>query len=538
MKLKNAAIVAVPLSILALVFVLSCGGGGSSSTPTSSGNTVTISGNVGSSYTVVSEPSLLDRFFALLSSDRAIAAGPQVDKVWGLPTVDGEVSPESFQYKVEIPINSDGTFSVDLPKSVSVDMDGSTVTLDLDWILLLINSQATTKQDMIVGYIALSDLSDSLLWMPISSASANIDLGTLSQVGNEARSTTTLSDAASAFTFSLDQLRQIAKTDDVLKNIKNVFANYDQSTGKYWLLEPYFGWSDVPSSIKNQWSDPANLQFYGYAFYMPTNNTSNPTFTEICNGTKTLKLYPPAAVHLLDNSATFDANNPIYTESGQIDQRQDGSQECGGTYFYLRDDTQNSQAQMNWYMYNFIVGDDNLLAPDTQTQPIPSGYWTLKLDDGTQETTVATFDLAVASPFDSSGNPVIFMPSLNVTVDANDNITSIQLKFYTYDSQNNSWVEVTDSQVLEQMLTAIWVGINDYDGTTGNGGQRIEENYEIISPDPTVPSQSLSLPITINASDLNYSWKFTGNTSTTEPVADSIDVGYMMGGVSFRFVWR
>jgi len=55
----------------------------------------------------------------------------------------------------------------------------------------------------------------------------------------------------------------------------------------------------------------------------------------------------------VDNSASFDQNNPIYTEQGQITQRQDGGKECSGQYFYLRDDTSSNQGS-NEYMYNFI----------------------------------------------------------------------------------------------------------------------------------------------------------------------------------------
>ncbi len=525
--------------IITSLLLYSCGGGGGGDSNTTSGSTsadtITVTGSVAQSYTVASRTSVLDKLIAFFTGEKAIAAGQQVDTIWALPTIDGSIWPESFNYKVKISINSDGTFTLNLPKTATVDNS----TFNLDWLLLLINSKAQNKTDMIVSYIALNDLTDSLLWMPISNATDNVDLGQLTPVGNEARSSTTLSDVSNSFTLSLDQLKQIAKSDDVLKNIKNVFLNYNESTGEYWFLQPYFAWKDIPGSIKNQWSNPANLQFIGYAFYLETNNTTDPTFNEICNGTKKLRFYPPETVSLMDNSKSFGLSAPIETEQGQIQQRQDGAQECGGTYFYLRDDT-NTNSFHAGYMYNFIVGDDNLLSPISSSQPFPTGYWLLKSFDGNQETEIGKFDLTAASPFDSNGKPIIFLPSLNVSVDNNNNITSVQLKFYKYDSQNG-WTEVTDPTIINKMFTSLSVTFNDYDGTTSNSNQRIEEGFDILTPVPTNSSANSSvstLPITLDVTSLDNSWKFTGDTSTTMPVADSIDVSYIFGGVSFRFVWR
>ncbi len=525
------------LGLLIYVFMAfalySCGGsGGGSSFSQAGSKSISVSGKVSnSSYTVASNGNIIDKILNFFTGRKVVAAsGEEVNAVWGLPTLKGEISPESFKYKVNIPINADGTFTVNLPKTATIDLNGKQVTLSLDWILLLINTDAQNKKDMIVGYITLSDSNDSLLWIPVSDALGNINLGVLSQNGNEARSSTTLSEEAGTFSLSLNQLKQIAKSDDVLKNIKNIFMNYDEHTGEYWMLQPYFGWNDSPTSIKNQWSDPDNLSFYGYAFYLSTNNTTNPTFSDVCQGNKIMRLYPPAEIHLINNSSVFDNSTPIHTQKAQIETDSDGTQECSGQYFYLSEDNDSLNSG---YMYNFIVGDSNLLAPDNQTQRIPSGYWTLKMYDNAtqQESTVAMFDLAVASPFDFNGNPTIFFPSVKVNVDNNDTIKSIQIKFYTFGS--SGWTEVKDPVVLDKMFSELAVSLDYY-----GGSQRIEDNYYIIGENNIFTNSSLTLPITIDASKLNHVWKFSNNNSGEEPVAESISVGYSMGNVDFRFVWR
>ncbi len=209
-----------------LVFSLySCGGSSSGNSSNnssqSSSKSVSITGKVSdSSYIVATNSNYINKILNFFTEKKVVAAdGKEVNAVWGLPTLKGEISPESFKYKVNIPINSDGTFTVNLPKTATINLYGKQVTLNLDWILLLINTNAQSKKDMIVGYITLNNSNDSLLWMPISDALGNINLGVLSQDGDEARSSTTLSDEAKTFSLSLDQLKQIAKSDDVLKNM-------------------------------------------------------------------------------------------------------------------------------------------------------------------------------------------------------------------------------------------------------------------------------------------------------------------------------
>ena len=536
---KRSLVLSLVISVFLTLSLYSCGGsgGGSGSGNFSSSQVsskdVSVTGTVSSSsYTIASNGNIIDKILNFFTERKVIAAsGEEVNAIWGLPTLKGEISPESFKYKVNIPINADGTFTVNLPKTATISLGGKQVTLNLGWILLLVNTNAKSKKDMIVGYITLSDSSDSLLWMPISDALGNINLGVLSQNGNEARSSATLSDEAGTFSLSLDQLEQIAKSDDVLKNIKNIFMNYNENTGEYWILQPYFGWNDNPSSIKNQWSNPDNLSFYGYAFYLSTNDTTNPTFSDVCQGNEIMRLYPPTTIHLIDNvSASFDNSTPIYTEKAPIETDSGGTQECSGKYFYLSKDNDSIEPG---YMYNFIVGDSNLLAPDNQTQRIPSGYWTLKMYDNNtgNESTVAMFDLAVASPFDSEGNPTIFFPSVKVNVDDNDTIQSIQIKFYTFGS--SGWAEVTDPTVIDKMFSELAISLDYY-----GGSQRIEDNYYIIGEDNIFDNSSLTLPITIDASKLKHTWKFSDYNGSKEPVAESISIGYSMGNVNFRFVWR
>ncbi|MDX1762716.1 MAG: hypothetical protein R3231_00180 [bacterium] len=72
------------------------------------------------------------------------------------------------------------------------------------------------------------------------------------------------------------------------------------------------------------------------------------------------------------------------------------------------------------------------------------------------------------------------------------------------------------------------ITINDYEGTTGNGGQRIEKHHHNDTEDGVIKSWP----------DFDQTWHFSGDPSTDTAVADSIAINYSMSGISFRFVWR
>ncbi len=476
------------LALIALTILTSCSS--SSSAPVATGAKACISGKVDAGYSVFASRYSLQRMLASLGPRQAFAGfAPTVDKVWALPTVNGDISSGNFSYKKEVQINADGTFSLNLDKQVSHQGQ----LYDVDWILLLINSQAP-KASQIVGYIALSDTQGSLLRMPIGSSTSNIDLGNIAQTGDEALSSKSIANAGT-YSLSLEQLQQIAKNDDLLKNIKNVYMNYDPVNGVYYELQPGFGWADVPASIKNTWSDPATYTYAGYQIYLGTNNITNPTFAQVSSDAVNVELYPPSDVTA--NGITYGSGTPI-TSSGYSTNN--------ATNFYARNDSTS-------IMYNFVTGDSSRIMT-----PITGGLWLLKKKEGSSYTTLAQFDLGVANPVGAGNRPLYYVPRIMVTTDGSDTITKIELEWYEYNA--STYVKVADQAGVNKALNNSAISISGY-----FGGQ-LEDRYQTAAN---------AAPTSI--SQFNHPWKFMGATPGTY-TADSIAVDYVIGGVSLRFVWR
>jgi hypothetical protein len=57
-----------------------------------------------------------------------------------------------------------------------------TGTIDTDnWVLLLVNSDAADRADTIVSYVAVSDLDERLVQIPVKKMSGQLDLGNLAE---------------------------------------------------------------------------------------------------------------------------------------------------------------------------------------------------------------------------------------------------------------------------------------------------------------------------------------------------------------------
>ena len=153
-------------SITASVIVLAlsaCSGDGGD-------NNISLIGSVDNiNYSIQSSPSLADRLLNLFgNSAYALGTGTSVDEIVAIPynRVNGQAMLDSA---VTGDLGVDGSFSLSLDASQ-------------DYVLLLVNSTATQPQDKVVAYVTMasSTTGDSVVSMPVSHASATIDLGKVS----------------------------------------------------------------------------------------------------------------------------------------------------------------------------------------------------------------------------------------------------------------------------------------------------------------------------------------------------------------------
>lgn len=273
---------------LAVLFLINCGGDGSSSGGSS--GTISISAKVGSGYTVAYHPGLFDQVVAAILGKSALAlgSGTSINQVVAVSSTQGQFGGDMLQNMKTANINSDGSFSITLEQSY-------------DWVLLLVNSQATSLSEKVVSYVAVKvDDSNSLIAYSGDSLKNDIDLGELIKVGTEAQGTVT---SASSFGLTLDQLKAVARSDNGFKHLINAYLNYNASTGTHYAAQPIFSWSAGAISGLDTIQTESAINSYvmnGFNLNVETNNVTNQALPDaVCSGNSVVTLFPPEKLQIL-----------------------------------------------------------------------------------------------------------------------------------------------------------------------------------------------------------------------------------------------
>ncbi|MBI5778946.1 MAG: hypothetical protein HZA49_05765 [Planctomycetes bacterium] len=479
-------------------------GGSSSSSGSSSVAKLTLSGKIGTSYIVAAAPSnILDRFCTIFQPQKAWAAYSDgtVDKVIAMPYDSGYLGEYCLQGIKEAVINVDGTFNLSLEK-------------DRNWLLILVDSSVTGREKF-VGYVALKmNTTDSMLLAPVSSATASsLDLGTIEQsITDSDVALTENTVTTTAFSLSQSQLLDLAKNDDLLKIVKNLYFNYQG--GVYWNLRPDYNWSGDYSAISGTgFPNPSTFTFSGgYNFQLDSNfmGITVQQFIGPPTGTPKalLELYPPASVEAKDSGFIYDTSTPISNLNNTT-----GGPTVGGEW----------EAWANDFFAGERYGNISY-STGSLTGTIPVGFWKFGVTNTGTSTLLssAEFDVAVASPI--SGTVIKgFVPSIKVNVDGSKRITSVDVKWYAWDGA--AYVEVTDTSALKSL-----VGSFDFmfDNTTG-GTRRYESSGHDVSVASVVPQ---GIPA-------GTPWYYGNFGEVTEAQrAEMIGVFYSCGGIGYFFFWN
>ena len=206
---------------VAMILALSLGfnGCGSSSSnpppadPPKSTTKTKLSGNLGTSYAMYKAP-WYDKIVP-----RAYADGfGQIKKAVAIPIVGSE---SEISEAKEVTINSDGTFSIDLQKKFSWEEDGETQTKEASWIILM------EKNDGTINFLSIpnADDSESLVSLPISKTTDDIDLGDIDSSSDEGKSSKKLNDLSSKVSYNINELNSLASLDDTMKSVVNAYVN-------------------------------------------------------------------------------------------------------------------------------------------------------------------------------------------------------------------------------------------------------------------------------------------------------------------------
>jgi hypothetical protein len=457
------------LIALALIFCsFGCGGGGSGGSATTP---LTITGTVDDVLTAES----------LRAMDGSIGRSSMgrrgVDQVWAVPLLKdayGRFDPAMFSssYKKVFTIIN-GHFTITFTGTIDTD----------NWVLLLVNSDAADRADTIVSYVAVSDLDERLVQIPVKKMSGQLDLGNLAEDDeddDEAVSETELEQFATKCSLSYGQLRKMAKTDDLVKTIRNIWVNasYDNDgeVSLYYQSSIQYKWHQSILEAKNQFSHAAD-DYMGYGIEVwfeegdiAWSDLSNPAVDAV-------NFAPPSEVSINDFlndvvSYTYDSNSPINSD---------------GPYNpNLSEAYDNDLGFCAFKNANDLIRLQYAATPvhtwDGFSGTVPSGNWLLT-DQGQTET-YATFDFSMESPFRNDGTAKIYIPSLKITTDVEDEISGISIRWLLYDQRSELYETVSELDDFWSSASEVRMDLNCQTGVTWGSGWSIT-NINLLADQTT-----------------------------------------------------
>jgi hypothetical protein len=449
------------------------------------GDNLTLRGSLGSGYTTQTS-----------ATTRSVgAAGVQaldkkVDKVIAIQSDRGYLGASSMQNSRSAIIGDDGTFSISLNTTK-------------DWLLVLIDSTAVSRTDQFVGYIALNaGSSEPLLQVPSTTSTiSSFDLGAINALGDVGQSENPVN--PTDFSLNSSQLLALAKNDDAFKSVKNFIINYDTVMNVYYTLRPDFGWRGNYVSIDGVFQDPASYVYRHYTSQLDSNTTSI-NMDKICgfnNQARVIvELAPPSDVTTTSEQtpiAIYNPDNPISSNN---------------VICSIATDRYIEAADLDFGATNRYGGvSQSYFAP--LSGDIPPGYWQYFETDQLK----GQFDLAVASPFGPDGEIKGFVPSIRINKDGTGAISSVDIKWYTWDSSASQYVEITDISVLRYLI-----GNGDVYFENTTGGTR---TYESVGFDP-----ALQTSITPSM----YAWYY-GTDGPPDRQVQGLGIFYSSGGIGYKF---
>jgi|GEM_PF-1568278 len=394
---------------------------------------------------------------------------------------------------------------------------------DISWALVLRNKtlDATDKMASLVRFIGISGGDANLFGMRVSDMKpgAKVTMGNVNPTTGIAQKS--LDDMSGEFAdaAALNSAKELTRTNKALQTLANVYANVDTKTGSKWGFQPFFTFKGQLSKIKNAFTVGSDLAYQDMGVYI---NIDDPrvAFENVCGTSAGLfQIVPPAEIE--HNGVTNSPTNPISNAGrGAVSTTQsgpNGTSECSN-------DHNNASGML--FVRHFTSEGRRFLMNTTVSGLPPEGVWKVKLD-GQQ---VAQFNLSPATPIDADGKPLVYVPSVKLTVDSTHHIKKVEVKFLKYeDGQYAELNGQADMDAFRKVVTQVGFGLDDQNGASSNGNQRKEKYGQIGFPQSGFV---FSKEVT------DESWLFGDQTSTSELVAGSVTVDYDMYGNRYRFDFR
>ncbi len=531
------------ITVGALCFGGCSGGGSSSGGPGDTDSSVHLSGTISAGSPA--------------AGLRSLSTAPTftTTEVWALPIAKmqgASIDKMNFMLRKTTTPDASGNFSFDLKKTITlaeivaqypgVKTDGmpTDTVFDVDW--MLVQMADTTP----INVIALpGDTNyDSLLSIPLSAfTQADLNIGAVNPASGLA--SFPVSSMANDVTLSSSSLQAMARADSILATIKDVIRNCDMNNSKCVSGRQSFVFMGDYSQLVSSYATATS--YSGYQLYLDLTDYFNSTdFDSLCGtaiapsgttfaATLEYKLTPPVSISILSGitSTTYSPTNPMTTGAiGSLVSRNTNTNiEGTSTYIDCFDSGGNNPIYLrknvndgNDWLLQFITGDQpGYLIKDTSP-----GDWILSRVTGTGSTDIATFQFALGNPVDASGNPIVFVPGVQIDTDGGSPaaVTTVHVKWYQWNG--SAYVEVTDTALLTSLLGSFGLAVEDFNGITGSTERRAihfnGQSFSTASFDVSNPSDGKgSFYYNYGAED-KYTLQYCG-------------IDYSYGGQSFRFAW-
>lgn len=370
------------------------------------------------------------------------SAMTNADEVWAVQVEsNGYIGDEIFDNKIVGTI-TDGNLSITLPQ-------------DSHYMLLLVDSDAPAVEDVILGYIGIDD-TNNLLEFPAASASGDVDLGNLTDESGEYVSEDDIETHEASFDLGLSDLRTLARTDDTLREVVNVYMNA-QNTWASWA-EVGVHWYAIPldDSIGSYVSPSVWVanNYAGMDARIAVSDYPGVAIGDFEGGSLSLQVIPPGTVQNTSGSYTWSTTDPLSL---------DGSPNSieYGEMSYPNGMIARSYSDGDLGVTEFSTSPGQLFVEfgnvgslgDGLDSPLPAGVWEIQF--GTD--VVARYDLSVSEPIDSAGIARVLIPTINVNIDGSNTIKTIDIRWYLYADQLNDYEEIPATVVSDLI---VWPGIS------------------------------------------------------------------------------
>jgi transposase len=156
-------------------------------------------------------------------------------------TVSASADVSRADLAAAIPVSSSGIFATDMAqiRTGTIEPDGA-FSIDIptgegSWIVIAVDSDAVGF-DKVVGHMVVDEDTARLHTLPLDSADSDVSFGNLSfdSTASEFVSEYAISAYSAAVNVSVEELREIARTDSMSRLAINLYVNYSPSD--YWSM--------------------------------------------------------------------------------------------------------------------------------------------------------------------------------------------------------------------------------------------------------------------------------------------------------------